>query len=170
MKDVGVSADTTTEPKLEQEKKKIDKESIPLSPKCQQEIVTSPVTKTACKSGNETFNPAIWPSFADLLEDTPHVEDDELNDNGKDEQMEENKVFVDRGELEKVLTQAVSITRGCSVMALMDLYGQLNRVVVKNSRMTDRNSLPQELNREIIRFQEIQKRPQVSSRCETPAS
>lgn len=176
MNDVGVNGDTENRISEEQDKRKSDKDlSVPLSVKCDQEqVLTSPAKpeqsrSCSSKSLSETLSPAIWPTFAELFDDAPQI-DEELDDQ-QDQQQGQCHVTIDEKELEKVLTQAVNVTRGCSVLALMDLYGQLNRVVMKYAKTTDRNSLPQELCREITRFQDIQKRPHSSvNRCPTPAS
>lgn len=156
----------------EQEVRKGDKDlSIPLSVKCEQEQSTNVKIQTESNRSklNDTLSPAIWPTYADLIEDTPQIDEADLEQ--EDEfQLAQREVIIDKVELEKVLTQAVSVTRGCSVLALMDLYGQLSRVVMKYSRTHDRHNLPQELQREISRFQETQKRPATSSTCSNTAS
>lgn len=157
---------------LEQEIKKGDKDlSVPLSVKCDQEQTNTRINSDSNRSKlNETLSPAIWPTFADLIEDTPQIEDADGEDPDAENQQTQRDVNIDRTELEKVLTQAVSVTRGCSVLSLMDLYGQLNRVSIKYVRSYDRNNLPQELQREISRFQEIQKRPTSSSSLNSNAA
>lgn len=162
----------TDQPVL-QERRKSDKDlSVPLTVKCDQDLsnvnMRTPQGSMQSKP-YETLSPAIWPTFADLIDDTPQIEDTEIEDN-EESQREHYEVTVDRTELERVLSQAVSVTRGCSVLSLMDLYGQLNRVVVKYSRTHERNNLPQELQREITRFQDIQKRPGSSSKTATLTS
>lgn len=151
--------DQTVQPEVKKSNKDL---STPLSVKCDQEQkLTSPVASsqqdTSRNKLNDTLSPAIWPTFADLIEDTPQIEDTE--DDELEAQGDHKDVEIDNKELENMLTQAVSVTKGCSLLSLMDLYGQLNRVVIKYSRTHDRNNLPQELEKEISRFQETQKRP-----------
>lgn len=164
----------TDQPVLqERERKKCDKDlSVPLTVKCDQDL--SNVNKKSNQDSvqhkpNDTLSPAIWPTIADLFDDAPQIEDADLED-CVESQKDQIAVTVDRTELECVLSQAVSVTRGCSVVSLMDLYGQLSRVVVKYSRTHDRINLPQELQREITRFQEVQKRPGSGSRSATLTS
>lgn len=45
-------------------------------------------------------------------------------------------------ELDKVLDTAVKITDGFSLISLLDLYNQLNRIIKKHSRTHLRASLP----------------------------
>lgn len=56
---------------------------------------------------------------------------------------EQTKVIIDAKELDIVLEKAVSATRGCSILSLMDLYGQLSRVINNYSRTCERKMLPQ---------------------------
>lgn len=141
--------------------KKQNEVASPLSIKCSPEKKTdSASTQCSPSKLNDTLSPAIWPTFADLIEDTPQIEDE---DDELDSQTEKIEVIINKNELENCLTQAVNVTKGCSLLSLLDLYGQLNRVILKYCRTNERNNLPQELNREVNRFQETQKRPSTSS-------
>nr|CAD7574190.1 unnamed protein product [Timema californicum] len=63
-------------------------------------------------------------------------------------------VEVDRSELKHLLTQAVKITKKCPVEMLVELYVQLSKVVAKYSNKWNRTTLPQDLEKEMLRFQQ----------------
>ncbi|CAH1993589.1 unnamed protein product [Acanthoscelides obtectus] len=64
----------------------------------------------------------------------------------------ENRVECSQTELEKILDQAVKVTDGSTLITLLDLYNQLNRIVKKYSRTHCRSSLPKQLSDELSRF------------------
>lgn len=57
--------------------------------------------------------------------------------------LDQKQVVIDEEELQKALQQAINMSIGCSVLSLMDLYGQLSRVVTRYSRTNERKLLPQ---------------------------
>ncbi|KAG7204576.1 hypothetical protein KM043_004999 [Ampulex compressa] len=69
--------------------------------------------------------------------------------------LEENeKVIVDKGELESAWQHTVDVTRDFPVEVLCDIYVQLSRCVGKYAHSYDRKSLPKDLLKEVKRFEE----------------
>lgn len=62
-------------------------------------------------------------------------------------------VVIDRDKLKGLLVKTVNITKRCPVETLIELHVQLNKCVLKYSKSLDRTSLPQELEKELDRFQ-----------------
>lgn len=52
-------------------------------------------------------------------------------------------VEINVDELKRLLTRAVEITKHCQVETLVELYIQLNKCVVRHSKLWTRMSLPQ---------------------------
>ncbi|KDR18472.1 ATPase family AAA domain-containing protein 2B [Zootermopsis nevadensis] len=63
-------------------------------------------------------------------------------------------IEIDVDELKHLLARAVKITKHCQVETLVELYIQLNKCVIRHSKLWTRTSLPQELEKELSRFEE----------------
>jgi SpoVK/Ycf46/Vps4 family AAA+-type ATPase len=63
-------------------------------------------------------------------------------------------VEIDVDELKRLLSRAVEITNYCQVETLVELYFQLNKCVVRHNKSWTRMTLPQELGKELRRFEE----------------
>lgn len=78
--------------------------------------------------------------------------DEALNESATERILNMKPIECSMAELDKVLDTAVKITDGFSLISLLDLYNQLNRIIKKHSRTHLRASLPKELARELARF------------------
>lgn len=91
-------------------------------------------------------------SPSELLND--HMEFDDIDQtlNEPDITSMQGAIEVSKGELDAVLVRVVEATDGQPLQALLDLYYQLSRIVKMYSATQNRNQLPQDLLKELVRF------------------
>ncbi|XP_051168462.1 ATPase family AAA domain-containing protein 2-like isoform X2 [Leptopilina boulardi] len=63
------------------------------------------------------------------------------------------KILVDKTELENALQHTVRVTKDFPIEVLCDIYVQLSRCVGRYARVYDRKSLPKDLLKELLRFE-----------------
>ncbi|XP_043485205.1 ATPase family AAA domain-containing protein 2-like isoform X3 [Leptopilina heterotoma] len=63
------------------------------------------------------------------------------------------KILVDKNELENALQHTVRVTKDLPIEVLCDIYVQLSRCVGRYARVYDRKSLPKDLLKELLRFE-----------------
>ncbi|XP_046418584.1 ATPase family AAA domain-containing protein 2-like isoform X1 [Neodiprion fabricii] len=108
-----------------------------------------------------------------MADDQRHVENEGSSASSRRESMDElsfaiesdssptkngvnEKVIVDKSELETALKHTVDITEDSPVEVLCDIYVQLSRCVGKYTHYYDRTSLPKDLLKELKRFEECE--------------
>ncbi|TGZ56172.1 ATPase family AAA domain-containing protein 2 [Temnothorax longispinosus] len=85
----------------------------------------------------------------------------ESSDTSRDKIEENEKIVVDKSELENAWHFTVEITKDFPVEVLCDIYVQLSRCVGKYAQKYDRKSLPKDLLKEVEKFTEYKSQPEV---------
>ncbi|KAK7872821.1 hypothetical protein R5R35_006699 [Gryllus longicercus] len=86
--------------------------------------------------------------------DLPQSFEGESSSNTVESETDNRKeVVISVEKLHKLMEKTVQLTNGCPVESLIELYMQYRKCVTHFSRLWDRTSLPQELDKELERFQ-----------------
>nr|CAH7737226.1 unnamed protein product [Callosobruchus chinensis] len=145
-----VNSDKPTVPEEQLENNRVEPDRM-LTINCDYNTPKRPSASSSLLSPKRALSNLLSPS--ELLDNPLDFDDVEeaLNESAP-APCSENRVECSQTELEKALDQVVKVTEGCTLITLLDLYNQLNRIVKRYSRTHCRSSLPKQLSEEISRF------------------
>ncbi|CAG9853574.1 unnamed protein product [Phyllotreta striolata] len=124
----------------------------PLTVNCDSQINSQANIASPLQSPKRRLSDIFSPS--DLLDNPLDFDDvdEALNETATDNVPTVKTIECSAMELETVLDTAVMITDGFSLVTLLDLYNNLNRIIKQFSKSHERTNLPKELAKELLRF------------------